>query len=625
MRLREFIVLIILIFPLNKTFGQEIVSDSIIDQIPALEKKVNISVSGVSLQEFLRAVANSSGVNLNVDPAIDLRVVNNFQDVAVKDILTFLERNYPLEIDYIGNIVNISQRDQEVVIETDFKGVQYDSLTNRITLDYLQTDLTKIAREITKLTGYNVILSPQIVNQQVSGYVENMPFDGALEQFAYSNDLKVRTTGNGYYILEPNPKEKTQPQNSRRMPPNRGNPQTSDEEYTLDVKTLNNGMVSVRAIDAPILKVLQEAGEKFKANFFIGQGLEGIVSLNSNELDFTEFLDEVLKGTPYLFTINNGIYNIGLNENPGYKTAEMYQFQNRTVSNLIEILPEDLTTDLLINEYLELNSLLISGEQKRINELVELLRDIDKQVPVVLIEVIIVDVNKNYSITTGIEAGIGEAPVVTKGKVFPGVDIQIGADDINKIIQRFGDFGLVNLGNVNQNFYMLLKAIEQQGILKVNSTPKLSTLNGQEANMTIGDTEYYLEEQSNIIGTQNPTVSTTEIYKAVNAELSITLKPIVSGDESITMEIEVIQSDFTERISETAPPGTVNRSFKSMIKVKNQDMIILGGLEEKRIQDSASGTPFLSRIPIIKWFFSSRNKTNSSAQLNIFIRPTIIG
>jgi type IV pilus assembly protein PilQ len=59
--------------------------------------------------------------------------------------------------------------------------------------------------------------------------------------------------------------------------------------------------------------------------------------------------------------------------------------------------------------------------------------------------------------------------------------------------------------------------------------------------------------------------------------------------------------------------------------VKNQETIILGGLEQKRKQDSSSGVPFLSRIPILKWLFSSRTKTDSDSRLNIFIKPTIRG
>ncbi|MBN2520925.1 MAG: type II and III secretion system protein, partial [Bacteroidales bacterium] len=249
---------------------------------------------------------------------------------------------------------------------------------------------------------------------------------------------------------------------------------------------------------------------------------------------------------------------------------------------------------------------------------------IDKIVPVILIEVIIIDFNKSAKISTGIRAGLGENPGQTAGTVFPDIDISLSSKSINDILESFTDFGIIRLGKVvSPDFYMSLKLLENQGILNLRSTPKLSTLNGHEATLSIGNTEYYLEEQNQVIGTQNPQSVKTQTFKPVNAELAVTIKPIVSGDDQITLEIDVEQSDFTERISQFAPPGAVNRNFKSSIRVKNQEMVLLGGLEERRTSDSGSGLPLLSRIPVLKWIFSSKAKENSKSKLNIFIKPTI--
>jgi type IV pilus assembly protein PilQ len=121
--------------------------------------------------------------------------------------------------------------------------------------------------------------------------------------------------------------------------------------------------------------------------------------------------------------------------------------------------------------------------------------------------------------------------------------------------------------------------------------------------------------------TQSQVVTT---YKPVDAELSVSIRPIVDGSDEVTLEIKVEQSDFTTRISEFAPPGKVSRKFESLIRVKDQEMILLGGLEEKQVRDTRSGFPILSRIPILKWIFTSREKSNSKSKLNIFIKPTII-
>jgi type IV pilus assembly protein PilQ len=90
------------------------------------------------------------------------------------------------------------------------------------------------------------------------------------------------------------------------------------------------------------------------------------------------------------------------------------------------------------------------------------------------------------------------------------------------------------------------------------------------------------------------------------------------------MEVSVKQSSFTQRISPTAPPGNITRDFQSLVRVKNGETVILGGLEENTDNESSTGTPFLSRVPILKWFFSSRNKTKSKDKLTIFIKATIV-
>jgi type IV pilus assembly protein PilQ len=167
--------------------------------------------------------------------------------------------------------------------------------------------------------------------------------------------------------------------------------------------------------------------------------------------------------------------------------------------------------------------------------------------------------------------------------------------------------------------------MEEQGVIKLRSTPQIATLNGHEAKLSIGQTQYYSEVNNNLVnsGVQQNLLQTV-VYKPVNADLSLTIDPQVSGDEQITMTINVKQSSFTERISNTAPPGSINRDFQSLVRVKNGEMIMLGGLEESNNSQSGRGLPGLARIPVIKWLFGERTRTKQQNKLTIFIKPTII-
>ena len=127
-------------------------------------------------------------------------------------------------------------------------------------------------------------------------------------------------------------------------------------------------------------------------------------------------------------------------------------------------------------------------------------------------------------------------------------------------------------------------------------------------------------------GSQIPSTSEIRNYLPIDAELAVSIKPLVSGNGQVTLDINVIQSDFSsDRIEADAPPGLTSREFSSIIRMQNQDLAILGGLEEKVKNDSGSGVPFLARIPIIKWLFSQRKaggfqtKVDHSYQTNGYL------
>ena len=88
--------------------------------------------------------------------------------------------------------------------------------------------------------------------------------------------------------------------------------------------------------------------------------------------------------------------------------------------------------------------------------------------------------------------------------------------------------------------------------------------------------------------------------------------------------IEFEQTEFTDRVIEDAPPGTATRSFKSIVKVCNEEMVLLGGLDRNSIENSSQGIPFLAKVPIIKWFFGKEKRNKVERTLNVFIKQTII-
>ena len=55
-------------------------------EVPELNNRTELSVSGVSIQEFVRGIAISNGLNISIDPSIKINVVNNFSNARVADV-----------------------------------------------------------------------------------------------------------------------------------------------------------------------------------------------------------------------------------------------------------------------------------------------------------------------------------------------------------------------------------------------------------------------------------------------------------------------------------------------------------------------------------------------------------
>ena len=591
--------------------------DSLSEVMPGLNQEVDLSVSGLSLNEFIRNIANTTDLNINIAESVNGIITNNFSNVPAKDVLLFVCKEYDLDIEISGKILSFYKYEpppEKIILKDPV--IIYDSVNHLLTMDLQEDSLIKVIRKITDLSHYNIIPRPGLESKMITIYLQDMDFDDALGQMAFANDLTV-IEKDGYYLL--NSTEKVAGKDSKGM--NKGG-KVKDSDFYYKVEDYDK--ISVYAVNVPIADIVNELSKALKVNFFIYSEMKELTTVNLLDVSYSELLVHILNGTKYTYSMSDGIYLIGERQSEKLRVSKVVKMNNRSVVDISQTIPSYMTSLVEIQEFHELNSIILSGSHLQIKEIEEFLKAIDKVVPVILIEVLIVVHKSGFSVSTGIEAGLSDEPVKTSGSIMP-IDMTLGASTINNIINSFNGLGLVNLGKVMPNFYVSLKALEDQGVVDVISTPRLATMNGHEATLKIGETEYYMEEKSQIFANQTTTQEKIREFKPVTADFILTIYPIVSGDDQITLEIKLEQSDFTgTKLSPGAPPDQVSRSFTSIIRVRNEEMILLGGLEDKSKSHTSTGVPFLSRIPVLKWIFSSREKKDSEEKLNVFIKPTVI-
>ncbi|HWZ23381.1 MAG TPA: type II and III secretion system protein [Cytophagaceae bacterium] len=631
---------------------QEHLNELAKNDVPGLSEKVEFSVSGASIQEFLRGLAEAHSLNVSVDPELNLKITNNFTNEKVSNILMFLIKEYDLDIRFVGSIMSIVAYEPPALDKPLYKAkeiiVKYNSYTNFLTLDLIDDTLSDVVKRITQVSKKNVIMGAGVQDKKISVYIEEMPFDNALQKMAYANQLKITKTDDNFYVIKAlgededplvvSGNQRIRPKGYVKVPGgvttttnsangvSSGGANTSTSggvSYIEVIDSLGRKYISLEAINAPITDVIKLVAQETGLSYFLFSDIKGHTTTKITNVDFSGFLSLLLKGSTYTYKNDNGVYLIGDRIQEGLRAYKVVQLYNRAFTSVSEVIPAELKKGVEIKEFKELNSILLSGSYPQIMEIEAFITQIDRVVPMVMIEVTLIDVTKGTSLTTGISAGIKDS-LKSGGNILPGVNFTLSANDINSFVSHLGLNNVFNIGKVSPSFYATINALSTNNNVVVHSIPKLSTLNGHDANLSIGNTRYYSVNTQNVLGSLSPQTVVTQQWHAVEANLAITITPVVSADDQVTMAIDVNITDFTSAQATNQPPPSSTSKFKSMIRVQDEEMIILGGIERTERSKSGSGLPLLSRIPLLKYLFSNVSNSTSKVVTIVFIKPTII-
>lgn len=601
-----------------------------------LNDNVRIDLSGLPLYDFINALAEEHQLNVSVDADLNQLVTSNFYDVNIKDIFLFLIQKHKLDVDVVNNILVFNKKPHKVIIEKEEPlpkiDVSYNEQNNFLSVKLKNDSLPRVTRAITDISKKNVVLAPDVKTEKVSAYILNRPFEQVLEMVAKSNSLILTVDENDNYYLEKNiapqqpKKTNKQTTRSRRATSGKNTKPSNGEEGSYEIKVNNHGFLDIKAFEADASDIIIDVAEKLNINYFMYDTPTGVnTTLMANSITFDNLLDHLFSGEIYTYKKVDDLYLIGEHETQGLRMTELIQLENRTIETVLATLPSSITQGVEVKEFVELNGFVVSGSKTNIQEFKDYIYEIDLVVPVIQIEVIIVQYQKSYEIQTGLQAGLNnEAEGTTSGTLFPTTDVAANASSVNSLIDAFNGLGIVNLGKVTEKFYLNLQALENNSLIKLSSTPKLVTLNGHDAISSIGETSYYFEQNNRLINSGvNNNILQSGTWKSTEANLSINIRPFVSKDENVTLTVSVEKSSFLGRAGDDAPPGKSTQKFESLVRVKNNEMVLLGGLDELENENSGTGTPLLSRIPVIKWLFSGRAKRKEKSKLHIFIKPTV--
>lgn len=185
------------------------------------------------------------------------------------------------------------------------------------------------------------------------------------------------------------------------------------------------------------------------------------------------------------------------------------------------------------------------------------------------------------------------------------------------------------------DFSLYVDALEEQGNVHTISEPRLNLLNGSPGVLTVGKSIRYIREVSRDIDTTaiNPIITYTAETDDILSGLAFSVVCNVLGDDEVVLYLTPVTSELTEPIEyrtigdadlEIGLPEVKLRQMSTMAKVRDGDLLILGGLIDEAEEYESSGIPLLEKIPWVKWAFKNEVKRKTRRELIIILRPRIL-
>ncbi len=295
------------------------------------------------------------------------------------------------------------------------------------------------------------------------------------------------------------------------------------------------------------------------------------------------------------------------------------------------------------------NKLIITDVAEVFPQVENILAELDIKPPQILIEAQIVEVSKTSGLSLGFEYGGDGGTLVTmtgpsrvvdfdyiKGNgvkgwnfIFPTKE-QINSDSgssegdsgssssSSSDSEASDEGGLLDFGAFN----IVLKSLLTRGEAKYLGKPKVVTLNNKTATITTS-TDATVGQTMSQSGSGSGEGMTTTSAERKRVGLTLQVTPQVNREGYVTLYVQPSYSDVVSSGFDFSK-DTTTRAASTLVRVKNGQTVVIGGLLTSRETDQTRKVPLLGDIPILGWLFTSKTKSKNTTDLVIFITPTIL-
>lgn len=289
------------------------------------------------------------------------------------------------------------------------------------------------------------------------------------------------------------------------------------------------------------------------------------------------------------------------------------------------------------------NAVIVKDYPENIKEIEEIIRELDREVPLVQLDAIIMSATANFARSLGFSYG-GLKSYVNDDSKFQIQGNQGGSAAVPSTlppgavtsIPSFFNPGVGMGGSTGASLFFLgnnlalnlqISAAEQAGLAHILSNPRVITFDNKEAMIQAGQSVNVKVAGGGYEAGSTVEEINTGVVLKVNPHVIFAKDQFGELDyekvESIMMHIHAENSTFNAS-SVDGIPGKDTQKIITQVMVPNNTTIVLGGLHSQNDSDTEDGIPFLKDIPFLGWLFKGQSKQNDRSELLFFITPKVI-
>lgn len=430
-------------------------------------------------------------------------------------------------------------------------------------------------------------------------------------------------------------------------------PARSDSNLLAGGKKYKGRKISLDLQDADLINVMRLFAEVANLNIILSPDVKGRVTVRMVNIPWDQAMDTILRMNGLGYALEDNILRIA---SVGALTREA---QDDLASKEAKKKAEDLVTRIIPVNYakaaeieptikkslssrgetmtdIRTNTLIIKDIPANVEEVVSLIKLLDKPIAQIMIEARIVEASLNFNRSIGVQWGgsvkadaahgnpIGvsfpNSVGVTGGPTMGGTPSGSGNYFVNMPAPAGAGTGGGAIGftfgsiSKSLNLDLVLSALEATGEGKVISTPRVSALDNKEARI----------EQGVSIPFSTSSASGTQI-QFIDAKLSLVVTPHATPDNKIFMKIQATKNaPDTSLLGASGQPSIRKNEATTEILLADGETAVIGGILVMDRGQTVTKIPFFGDLPLIGWLFKSKTTREEKRELIIFITPRVV-